>query len=451
MSISQFSPVALQESLIAARALTQLNRYATFARTTFGSFTDQVAERGDIVTGRRPRTYAAAEDLDPRGGLNGTVAEPEYASFQFKLERLFSNGFPVYHPDLARSVGRYVEEYGNQVGASITKAFEDYVPSKARDYSMIPTTGSYALVNCGFLTVIPSLTSDRTALTDLEATVLSKANGALSSRDVPIADSDNMFFVMPPFVNSSFIGDATLINSFVAAFGAGGPTILQRGLPSGQFLQRYGFNCTQSNANVLTAGQAAVSPILSGGSAFANITAAVANTQILNGDVAGTPPLGAVTLTLGSSGSLGSGVAVGQIARITPQSTTVAKAYGVILRIDAANRTVVLLPIAPSGRVLALAEITAGASDDRLSIPLIPNISLAYHREALAFETRRINAPSEGSGATGQIQVDPNLGLAIQVFSGNFDIDKITSKRRGYLLCGAICTDWRKGVIVISN
>jgi len=155
--------------------------------------------------------------------------------------------------------------------------------------------------------------------------------------------------------------------------------------------------------------------------------------------------LGVVLLTLTATAL--QGVAVGQIARIGAANAT-AKAYGLILLVDAVANNVWLVAYSPKGALLAPGQITPGT--DVFSIPAIGSISVAYHREALVYATREMLAPSPGSGANAATQTDPQSGISLQVWAGSYELTRFRESRLMTLLTGAKVTDYRKAVLMVS-
>jgi hypothetical protein len=56
--------------------------------------------------------------------------------------------------------------------------------------------------------------------------------------------------------------------------------------------------------------------------------------------------------------------------------------------------------------------------------------------------------PEAGDGAVG-IAMEM-YGLAMNLYRGSFNISRLRSERAITNLCGAKCTDWRKGVLILS-
>jgi hypothetical protein len=142
-------------------------------------------------------------------------------------------------------------------------------------------------------------------------------------------------------------------------------------------------------------------------------------------------------------------VAVGQIIRIG--TSGVAKAFGVILRLDKTTATapvVTVVPFSPNGAKLLAAQIIPGT--DLFSVPSIPSINTVNHREGLLMATRRIAEPSPGSGAVAASITDPDTNLTIQVFRGNYDTGTVSEKNAYYMLTGSKISDFRKCALILS-
>ncbi|GAC1493090.1 MAG: hypothetical protein NVS2B14_06080 [Chamaesiphon sp.] len=142
-------------------------------------------------------------------------------------------------------------------------------------------------------------------------------------------------------------------------------------------------------------------------------------------------------------------VGVGQIARLGTSSS--AKAFGVILRVDTTTPTapvVTLVPYAPNGTKLVAAQITPGT--DVFSIPSIPSVNTVNHKEGLLMATRTIKEPSAGSGVIGSTMVDRDTSLTMQVFRGQYDLTHVRELMACYMLTGTKFSDWRKGALILS-
>jgi hypothetical protein len=174
----------------------------------------------------------------------------------------------------------------------------------------------------------------------------------------------------------------------------------------------------------------------------------VADTTVFfNDDLSGSVPLGAVRLTLGIAGTVNAGVAVGRIARIA-LSGAPATAYGVILRVDTVNKFVWLVPYSMAGRVLPADAIT---TSHIFSIPNIPSVNTASHKEHIVYASRLLSEPAPGEGAIADRAVDPELGIIVQVFKGSYNVHQFKGGIRSATLMGAVPSDHRKAVLMLSQ
>jgi hypothetical protein len=419
-----FAPSAVVPQLVATSALTQLNRQAVFARAAVGDYEPVALQKGDTVTVRRARLISA-QDYDPRSGTPATQTEPGYFSAQLALERLWTNGFPVYGNDNNDSISRYVPEYGEQIGAAIALSNDDYHYSKFRTLA-IASSGAVAYGAQPPVAIVASQSAG--AFTDFNKSVLINATVVLQNNNVP---ANNRYAILSSAAGGSFLGDSVLTEGFVAASVGSGQQLIS-GIAPGMFVPRYGFNVSSSNA---VGSQ-------SGATTTTSISSATASTAFTVADYAATTYLGAVDVTIGS---VIAGTAVGAIAKLAPASGDTI-AYGLILRV--AGSVVTLVPFSPKGLKLVATDIVAGTH--LFSIPTIPSISVAYHREALLFAVRDLAKPSDGSGATMFKQSDPISGLSVQVLTGQYKIDQFQESQRYAMLTGALLSDHRKAVLMLS-
>lgn len=438
-----FSPSAVVPQLVAQRALYQLNRKVVFPMAAMGDYEPVAFNKGNAVTVRRAK-LVEAEDYDPRSGSNASKAEPGYNSTSLVLEKLFTGAFPIYGQDNRDSIERYVPEYSEQVAQAIAKKVDDYFYSKFRTY----TIESSGAVGYGFnapVGIVASVSGQ--SLTAFDKSVLTAADYVLTGNDVP-AD-ENRFAILSNRAGTDFLNSATLVEGFTAGM-AGATEQFVSGLPTGKFINRYGFNLSKSNA---VTGQTGVADLDTAGStqgtlAIASVAASTAFTQA---DYYASTPLGALDITLTAGTALSSSVVVGQICRIAPSSATIT-GWGVILRV---NRTTPTAPVvtavvfSSSGVQLTAAQITAGT--DLFSVPSIGSISVAYHKEALIFATRDIQPPSDGSGATLAKEVDENSRLVMSILKGSYNVDSFSESQRAALLIGALLTDQRKACLILSQ
>lgn len=434
MSVT-FAPSAVVPQLIAAQALTQLNRTAIFARAATGDYEAAVFQKGDTVTIRRAR-IVKSQNYDPRSGTPANSTEPGYMSATLTLDALFTAGFPVFGSDNRDSIQKYVTEYGVQIANAIVTDADDYFYGKFRTVS-VAASGAVAYGAQPPVAIVASESSG--ALGDFGKQQLIQSNTLLDGQNVP---PSNRYAVLSTAAKGAFLGDAVMVEGFVAA-GAGGSQLLQNGIPIGTFVPRYGFMVGGSNAVGSQVGQTDLDTAASSQPTLA-IASATANTAFTIADYATTTSLGAIDVTVTVSGAL-QNVAVGQIARIGVSNKTTA--YGLVLRVSGA--VITLVPFAPNGKKLVAAQITPGT--DLFSIPDIGSISVAYHRESLLFATRNIAAPTDGSGASMTTLADEMTGMVIQILRGSYKVDEFKESQRYAMLLGALLSDHRKAVLILSN
>lgn len=432
--MATFSPAAVTDQLVATEALLQLNRTSIFARAAVGNYESAIAQRGDTITIRRTQ-LVETEDYDPRSGIPAESREPGYVSSNLMIEKLFTAGFPIFSHDNRMARSRYVTEYGGQIGANISSSVDNYLYNKFR-YLNIPAVGQV------FYGVHPPVaitaTEDNGELIDFNKYSLINANTILDKADVPALDR---FSIISTGAKGSFLGDAILTEKFVDGFNPTG--LIASGLPTGAFVPRYGFMVGGSNTVSYQEGVGQIDGATTNSPLVAFGSAAI-NNDFLAIDGPGVELLGAVNITL-SPTAITPDVAVGRICRIAPVSGPTI-AYGVILRVT--GRVVTFVPYSPRGMKLAPAALTS--SVNRFSIPAIPSINVAYHRQALLFATRLMEPPSEDSGARMEVAADPSSGLAVQIFTGGYRVDEFRESRRYATLMGAVLSDYRKACFILS-
>jgi hypothetical protein len=443
--MTTFAPQELMvEKLVARRTLTQLNRLSLFTRAGMGDFEPQGTwEVGDTVKFRRPRISEAVE-YDPRTGNGLTLSQPGYVTGELQLEALLANGFPIYSSDY--KVDTYVKDFSDQMGLSIGTKFDTHLYNKFRTATHA-ASGAVAYAAHTPLACVAAEASDGT-LTDFNRTVLINAGTVLDKEDVPVSER---YSLISSSAKGAYIGEAIPVDAGYVEALAGGAQLLTQGMPIGQFTMRHGFSVGGSNT---IGSQTAVTDLDSNTGTQGSLSIAAADADTHNsgnpfftkGDRAASTSLGVIRLTLTTTANL-QNVAVGQIARLGPTNAT-AKAYGVVLRVDLANKYVWLLPFSPKGQQLTAAQIST--ANDRFSIPEIPSISIALHKEALVYASRLMKPPSEGSGAVATTQTDAQIGLAMQIWRGSYDVTKFRENMVATLLMGAKITDYRKVVLILS-
>lgn len=439
-----FAPDALiPESLIAARSLTQLNRISTFARASLGDYEKGSFEVGDTVKFRRPK-ISEAQEYDPRTGTGLNFAQPGYITGELKLEKLLANGFPIYGSDF--KIDQYVKDFSDQLALSLGTKFDEHLYGKYRTPSHTPTGEVAYSTNPPIACVA---TEDAQGnLVDFNRNVLISASTVMERNDVPPSER---YAMLSATAKGAFVGESIPVDAGYLEAIAGSASFLQNGLPIGQFAPRHGFLVGGSNTIGSQLGSddldssASAQPNLAIASAAAD-TGNGGNPFFLAGDYAAQKSLGAIVLTLTTTGNL-QNVAVGDIARIGPTNGP-AKAWGVILRVNLPGKQVVLVPFSSKGAQLVPAQINLAT--DRFSIPLIPSISIAAHREALVYSSREMAAPSEGSGARVTTQINPQTMIAMQVWAGSYNVNQFKEHRNATIMIGAKLTDYRKAVLMFS-
>lgn len=431
-----YAPSAVVDQLVAANALTQLNRQAIFPRAAIGNYEPLVSQRGDSVTVRRPK-ITQAEDYDPRTGVPAQSQEPGYVSATLTLDKLFTGGFPVYAQDSRTTRSRYVTEYGEQIASAVSTSADTYFYNKFR-FLNVPAIGTVAYSAQPPVAMV--VTEDENGvISDFNKYSLINANSVLDGSNVP---ANNRFSIISTAAKGSFLGDAILAEKFVDGFNPTG--LITTGLPIGAFASRYGFAVGGSNAISYQNQVRGIDASTPNGISV-EISAISPNVEFLAADEPGIVPLGAINITLNLTGAL-AGIAAGQIARLGPDNAP-STAYGLILRISNPN-VVTLVPYSPKGVKLLPSQIDISTA--KFSVPTVPSINVAYHRESLLFATRLLEPPSDGSGATMNIAADATSGLVVQVFRGNYKVDEFKESQRYATLLGAILSDYRKAVFILS-
>jgi len=401
----------------------------------------QYFEKGQQISILRPKDLGSAQDYDPRSGSDATTVEAGYVNVSLQLEKLFTSGFPVYSHDA--NVERYIRDYAGSTGGALRKSIDDYFYTKAfRDWTGVAASGAVNVAAHPPLAIVAA-DGGSGSLTSFNKNLLINAGKVLDSRDVP---NMNRVARLGVTAKAGFLGDSQMVEGFAGA-GASmqpGTSLIASGFGLNVDVERYGFLCRGSNA---VTGQDALADTGDGNPS--QVVGAVVDdtTVFFEGDQYNSTPLGAVRLTITQTANLAAGVAVGKIARIGADAGA-AVAFGVILRVDAANKYVWLVPYAPDGTKLTAANITA--TTDKFSIPAIGEISTASHREQFVYATRQLRPPTPGSGALAEAALDQNSGLLLQIFKGSYNVHQFKEGIRTACLCGATPTDWRKGVLMIT-
>lgn len=427
--MATFAPAAVVPQLVAASALTQLNRLSVFPRAAQGNYEPTAFQKGDSVTVRRAR-IVKSQDYDPRSGTPANSYEPGYMSDTLTLERLWTAGFPVFGHDNRDSATKYVSEYGEQIAQAIIVDNDDYFYNKFRTVT-VPSVGAVAYGAQPPVGIVAA--QNKGQIAEFNKQLLINSATVLNRNNTPI---NNRYAIFSSAAGGGFLGDSVLVEGFNAtSVGAG--QILQSGMAPGIFVPRYGFQCSSSNAVGSQVGQ----PNIGAGPTL-GITTVATNALFTIPDFYNTTLLGALDFTLASAPQ---NVAVGQIAKIAPDTGDIV-AFGLVLRVS--GSVVTLVPFSPQGTQLFPEQINPATH--KFSIPTIPSISVAYHRESLIFATRNLALPSDGSGATAMTMADESTGLVVQVFRGGYRVDEFRESQRYAMLIGALLTDQRKACLMLS-
>jgi hypothetical protein len=430
----------LQARLLAARALTQLNQdniYAQMGIVDYATGQFQVGNTAQIRRAKKRTAYT----LDPRTG-SMTLTEGEFMEGSVTLENLAYDAYPVYAEDPQQSYDIYVEETGEQSGEAIAQNTDRYIYNRVFR-TLLPTVGAVQLGDVSPLFIVAAETSTG-AFDELSNNQMLKARETMNRLNVP---QGNRYASLSSTAASNFLKDATAANNFISAQGNGNE-LYTNGLINGTAVARYGLRVMESNS---IDGQSAVLDLDTTASVQGTLAiASVANdvTKFFHADMTGSVPIGAIDLTLTTGTALTADVAVGKIVRI---GATGARSigYGKILRVNSTSATapiITLLLSSPDGKIVPAAGVIPGTHV--FSIPEIPSISHAHHKEALIIANRNTLLPGEGEGAIA-VALNRN-NLALTLYRGSFAINRLRGERAMTQLSGAKCSDWRKGVMLLS-
>ena len=426
---------------LAGLTLAQLYRQGSYSRsaaTSLDSDPSRGFELGEGVTIKRPKIRGAAVDLNPRVAA-ATPAEQEYVEVNLRLDHCWADAFPDYVID-ARAE-QVVMDATMSAAANIGTSFENMFYSECfRDYSAIAASGSVQYANGAPLQLVFAENASG-VLASFAPDHLARANAVLNFANVPNMDR---FAFASAFSAGDWAVAQPTAEGQSGAMAMGGQ-ILMSGMGQGMFVPRAGFNFGVSNS---ITGQAAIAN-LGDGTATEPVTAFTADTTVFfDGDtVGGTTPLGAVRVTIGVTGALSGSVAVGQIARLGPDAGP-ATAYGVILRVDAGNKYVWLVPYNAKGQKLTAAQLST--STDKIGIPSIPYINTAHHREFLIFGTRPLKQPAPNAGGAVASQTLPQYGVTVNATVGAYNATALKQDRLIALLTGCKASDHRKAAFMLS-
>ena len=383
-------------------------------------------ERGQVVSIRRPK-QVTAEDFDPRGGSDARSEEPGHVIVSLALEKLFTHGFPIYSHDAVMNVQQYLRDYVESEVGAIRKAVDDYFYTRCfRDYSGFADTGNVRIGATSPLQIVTTTyTSGTDSFAEYDKTAQRRAKVALDRQEVP---NEGRYLALSPAAFGGLLGDTNLFQGYTAPQLA--QDFLQR--PGVEFKEYYDFMTAPSNAVLSQTGLGAVATF---------DTNSWDSTIYLKDDYYDDTPLNVLVLNL--SVGTHSNAAKGRIVRFTLNSREV---FGVILRVPD-TATIHIKPYYSDGT-----EVPAGTtvSSAAVTVPTIPSISVAYHREHLTYASRMLTPPSPGSGATAANASDPSVPIVYQVFSGNYETRRLREENRSTFLCGAYPTDYRKAVLVLS-
>ncbi|MEM6432398.1 MAG: hypothetical protein AAF773_00855 [Cyanobacteria bacterium P01_D01_bin.115] len=433
---------------LADGSLVQLYRssaFATAATTSIeGRELNTYFTAGQTVTVQRPKDIGAAQAYDPRSGVDATSAEPGNVIISILLDRLFTAGFPIFSSDA--QVERYVRDYSRSTGGAVRKAFDDYLYARGfREWDTLAASGDVALDGHPPVQIAFRETSGGD-LEEMGDELLRSAGATLSSNEVP--EDEMRYARISTRAAESYLGAITPVTG--AALTEGQIPLGQQLLQQPSYMTRdfsmRGFMIRGSNA---VTGQSAVDDTGDGNATeeIGAVVAATTGNEFTLGDFTTATPAGAVRLTITQTANLDAGIAVGKIARVGPDSGP-ATAYGVILRVDVANKFVWLVPYNNRGQKLKAAQIATATN--KFGVPSIGSINPAYHKEHLAFATRLLQGPSPGSGAVAENAIDQDAGLVMQVLKGSYNVDQFKESVRTACLCGAKPTDLRKAVLMLS-
>lgn len=445
-SFNELDQVSFQK-MMATAGLTQLYRNASMVgvgTTSLGSDDlNKYFSKGQTASIRRIKDAGVAQDYDPRSGTDATTEEIDYVNVNLTLDRLFTKGFPDYSSDANREM--YLRDFAESVQGSTRKSIDDYLYDRGfRDWSSLAGSGVENIAAHPPLAIVSSEDGSG-GLGSFSKSELINASKVLNRREVPDASRVVRLGVQ---AHADFLGDAVMVEGFAGAQASSDPgrQLIAQGLNLSRQVQRYGFSVRGSNA---ITGQDAVAD-LGDGAAVEPTSAYVQDTTVFfEDDLNTSTPLGAVRITVNQTANLAADVAIGKIARLGPADGS-AIAYGIILRVDAANKYVWMVPYSPTGNKLTAAYLTANAAGTNFSVPEIGEVGTANHRQSLLYVSRLLDEPDPGTGAVATRAADPNTGLVMQVFKGSYNIHQFKGGTRHACLFGAKPSDHRKAVLMLS-
>lgn len=423
---------------LAASALNQLNLLSVFSMAATGGYGDGAFAYGSEVQFRRIQ-IADAQKYNPRSGTPAVQNDLGYVTGKLTLDDLYTAGVPLFSSDYGTE--KYIKEAGQQIAFSITKGFDVDLYNRFRT----PTHASTGTVKYGVNMPLRIVANETTGtFTPFTQNLLIRGGAALDEEDTAPGDR---YAIISNNAKADYLGSQTPVDAGAVYDRLGQSNLVRDGMPLGKFVERMGFWVGSSNVIGRNGIQAAGTDLDTAASAQAALTIASAaddTTVFLKADYFTATPLGAVVLTLTATAL--QNIAVGQIARIA-SSGNATIAYGVVLRVDTVAKTVYLVPFATNGQQLSASAITANAT---FAIPLIPSVSVGYKKSALIYDTRQMEAPPAGAGATMVGARDDQSGLMLQIWQGGFDVDQFKSKMRYSLLSGSTFNDYRCGTFMLS-
>lgn len=430
--------------LLAEQGLTQLNRKAIMPMVGVTQFDMKTYfQHNQTLNIRRAKLRGEAENFDPRGGGTALRPEGEFVNVSLVLDRLFTDGFPIFSNDAEMALVKYIKDTSTQCSDAVATAVDNYFYDRAfRSHATeIPVSGPVEY-NAGPPLQLTWGESSPGVFAPFTDDLIVQGNAVLSDQQVPY---DNRCATLTPFAAADYQLNTLLVTE-QSGIAAGGPRLLAEGIPSNAFVSRAGVKVR--GFNVDNAFQP-VGNVLDTPATEAPVTTITQDTTVFtNGDqTANNVPLGVVnaTVTLGGA-NLSPDVAVGQIARLYIDGGNTL-AYGVIVRV--ASPVVSLVPYAANGRVLTAQDLNGVVN--RISIPAIGSINILNHREHLVYAFRPQRPPTAGGGAVSRMAKDPNSQMVFQYFMGDYNVDQFTESSRCSALTGARGSDPRKAVLMLSR
>jgi hypothetical protein len=424
---------------LAAEALQQLNLMSVFAQAAMGGYGEGAFSYGKQVQFRRIQ-IANAQKYNPRSNVPATQQDIGYVTGYLNLDDLYTAGVPLYSSDYGME--KYLVEAGRAIAFSITMGFDVDLYNRFRT----PTHASIGSVAYGTNMPLRIVANEVNGVfSPFNQQLLIRGGAAMESENVAPGDQ---FAIISTNAKADFLDSQTPVNAGAAYDRAGVTNLVQNGLPINRFVERMGFQVGSSNVIAANGLQTATADLdtVAGSSPTLAIASAFADTTLFfKADYAVSTALGAVALTLTCTGL--QNVAVGQIARVA-NSGNVTIAYGIVLRVDTLNKQVWLVPYAPNGTLLTSVDLSASGAT--FSIPTVPSVNVGYKKSALIYDTRQMEAPPEGAGATMVGAKDDQSGLMLQIWQGGYDVNQFKSSMRYSLLSGSTFNDYRCGVFMLS-